>query len=129
MTLELNATEHALLSHLLAGPASYAEMATAAGVKPEGARKAMYRRMLRLRPVIVTYAEDGPFRLTRLELTELGRKSVPTATIVERRGRHRVLDDKAIQRTLHMGLGRAARVLGVSENTVLRARRALATAQ
>lgn len=128
MSLDLNATEHALLCHLLAGPATYAEMAKAAGVKPEGARKAMYRRALRLRPVIVTYAECGPGNRDRLELTKLGRKLVPGATIVERRGRHKVLDAKDTRRTLHMGLARAAEVLGVSQNTVLRARRALQAA-
>ena len=81
----VNATGLAILKRLAQGPSTYIQLADAAGVTSDGARRAT-RHLLRLRPVLVTYYhDDGDRRCDVLCLTDAG-KELTHIDLVERRG-------------------------------------------
>ena len=60
--MKVTKTEHAMMTRLLEGPATYRQLGRAAGVSPDGARKAATRHILTRRPVVATYWRSLPVR-------------------------------------------------------------------
>ena len=120
--MKVTKTEHAMMMRLLEGPATYRQLGRAAGVSPDGARKAATRHILTRRPVVATYCEQGPANADVLRVTDHGRALFADAVVVDRCGRHRVLDLAALGRFDELSTADAAAELGVSGQTVRRAR-------
>tara|TARA_R110002167_G_scaffold363715_1_gene584519 strand:+ start:865 stop:1158 length:294 start_codon:yes stop_codon:yes gene_type:complete len=85
----LNHTELAILQRLSEGPATYQQLADAAGITSDGAGKACRRRLLVGRPLLATYyhVDQGGGRDV-LCITPSGQKALGSYEIVERRGGH-----------------------------------------
>lgn len=120
--MKVTKTEHAIMVRLLEGPATYRQLGRAAGVSPDGARRAATRHILTRRPVVATYCEQGPANADVLRVTDHGRALFAGAVVVDRGGRHRLLDVAALARLDGLSTAAAAAELGVSSQTVRRAR-------
>jgi len=120
----LSKTEHAIMTRLAQGPATYEELGAAAGISSDGARKTCTRGLLRVRPVVVTYApETGPNGRDVLRITEAGREALPGAVVTERREHPNRVTVAHLKRCRGMSALDAAAYLGVSHTSVRKARR------
>jgi hypothetical protein len=87
--MTVNTTQHACMVRLAEGAATYAQLGRAAGVSPDGARRAC-RHLLEQRPVAVTYYHSGGGHgnTDTLMLTDDGRAALADGLeVVQRRGR------------------------------------------
>ena len=125
--MNVSRSEHAILTRLAKGPATYAQLGEAAGIKADSASTVCRRHLLRYRPVLVTYqGEPGPRGADVLCITPRGVEALKTVEVLERRGRVPLLSDDAVARTAHLSAIDAAATLQVSINTVRRARNRVA---
>jgi hypothetical protein len=88
MSRQVNATQHACMALLAEGVATYAQLGKAAGVTPDGARRAC-RYLLTLKPSLAMYYHSGGGHGNTdvLQLTDAGRAAWAAGLeVVERRG-------------------------------------------
>jgi hypothetical protein len=120
--MNVSRSEHAMLTRLANGPATYVQLGEAAGIKASSAGTISRRHLLRYRPVLVTYhTEIGTNGADILCLTDAGRAVLPSLKIVDRRGQSRVTQAD-LDRTTHLSDLDASIRLRVSVKTIQRAR-------